>query len=370
MRLNKRVFDNLDITECFIAGGAILSLVTKSEINDYDIYPKNFDGFKSAISFFKRNSFSIANISEKAITLTGWLDKTFYVVQVMLFDWSETVDTIFNNFDFTVCMAAYDFDNEKFIFHNEFYPDIASKTLRFNNNTKYPLASLMRVQKYNKKGFNIGRFEYAKIALALSKKGLPNSWAELESQLGGIYGKQIALECKDIEYTYDNAITILSNMDLNFEEYLKDNSDEFSSISEKMIFNCFNNDHSEYIQLNDNKCCFVNDYFVNGAFSKKVFDITSMPKNVKKVTNRKLYGYSYSDVSSYYNSSNIYASKKGADNNKKIRLVTFNSDDINDIDTYTSRLLFKKTPNSIKEVPFDTTQEDDIINYISETILT
>jgi hypothetical protein len=366
-------FDIFELSGCFIAGGAILSIATKNDINDYDIYPKNFEGFKQVLTKLSESfNATIVNISERAITYKCIIDSKFVTAQVMLFDWFDTANKIFDYFDFTVCMGAYDCDSKKYIFHEEFYPDIASKTLRFNHNTKYPLGSLIRVQKYTKKGFNIGRFEYAKIALTLSNKEMPKSWNELETQLGGIYGKQVVLESDGIEYNYENAIEVLSNMNLDFDDYLEDNSEKYTSIKNELIFGCFDTQYKKYIEISDNKCCFVSDYFIEGVFSKKLFDIISLPKNIQKVENQKLYGYIINSNKSFYASNNTYASKSTVSlKDNDIKLISFNSNDISDINADTLRMVFKKSPETIKtKISQDNTKEEDIIEYISETLVT
>ena len=235
MRIQK---PSLNIPGCFLAGGAVLSLVTKTPINDYDVYPKNEEGLIRAIEEFMDRGFC-ANISDKAVTfvLNNELDSEGRrrMGQIIL-GYYPTAESIFKNFDFTVCMGAYDFDTLEYVFGEDFLTDIASKTLRYNVNTLYPLASFVRTRKYTSKGYKVSKAELMKMAINVASKDAPDSWDELESAIGGVYGKQLCLSKdengKDIPYSFEAAIERLSNtdetvLDLNTMHV----SEEYSSLS-------------------------------------------------------------------------------------------------------------------------------------------
>ena len=105
---------------CYIAGGAILSLATKNDIADYDVYPKNLQGLTNAV-YELMNDFSsqIANISDRAITFKVNESKNRNgernIVQIMTFDWFPTAESIFDFFDYTVCMGAFDCDSKQYL---------------------------------------------------------------------------------------------------------------------------------------------------------------------------------------------------------------------------------------------------------------
>lgn len=235
-----KIVDELGIQGCFIAGGAILSVATKTEINDYDIYPKSDLAFESLVmSLIKNQVCFVMNLSDKALTLKCNNIKNAKgeraIIQIMFSpDFFPTAESIFEKFDFTICMAAFDCDAKEYIFHKDFYPDVASKTLRFNTGTLYPLNSLIRTTKYKEKGYYIAKPELLKIAFAIVQKGMPTSWEELESQIGGSYGKQISVSSNGIEFNYENVIQVLSGMDCS-EFALKDESDSWSRIDYDLI---------------------------------------------------------------------------------------------------------------------------------------
>jgi len=232
-----------ELKGCFIAGGAILSTVTKTPINDYDIYPKNREGFENAVFHFLDDHDGIViNITDRAITIKlndmKNDDGERYIVQIIT-DFYETADDIFESFDYTVCMGAYDCDTNKFIFHEDFFPDIASKTLRFNPKTKYPMASLFRVNKYKNKGFFISKVETMKLALAIIEYGLPESWNDVENSIGGFYGKSISLETNDIPFSKEALFELLESMIFDFDHYTISNADNYSDVKSHHIVEMF-----------------------------------------------------------------------------------------------------------------------------------
>lgn len=204
----------LEFTDCFIAGGAVLSRFTKTPIADYDIYPKSNEGILVAIENILSDGY-VLNVTDKAITLKSndyGDDDNRIIYQIMIFDTFETPEKIFENFDFTVTMGAYDCDEKAYYVDDNYLLDIASKTLRYNPNTRYPLNSLLRVRKYNEKGYFLSKPENIKMIMNLSDKGLPQSWEELEKEIGGTYGREINLRVEDKEFTLENLFEVMDSI--------------------------------------------------------------------------------------------------------------------------------------------------------------
>jgi hypothetical protein len=237
------------IKGAYIAGGACLSRVTKSKISDYDVYPKNKESLKDICADLIGCGF-VLNITDKAITFkindVKDEDGNRAIVQVMRFDEFSSPERIFDFFDFTVCMAAYDCDGSSWHFHEDFFTDVASKTLRFNPRTKYPLASLIRLGKYRKKGYEIGKGESAKIAIAIAEKGMPKSWGELEKQLGGVYGASLKLLSNDRDFNTDNIYDVLSDIEAN-SSLLEEG--EFSWVDEDTLMRILSAEDFKYVLL-------------------------------------------------------------------------------------------------------------------------
>lgn len=284
---------------CYVAGGAVLSSVTKTEINDYDVYPKSKKNMIDIFHILCDNHCFVVNISDRAITFKSNTEKKEngerMVVQVMTFDEFDSPEKIFNYFDFTVVMGAFDCDTNSYHFHEDFYPDITSKTLRFNTNTRYPLNSLLRITKYKNKGFNISKPEMVKMAMSVAKAGLPNSWEELESQIGGSYGREIRLNCGDREYSYETAIEVLDDLSPDFENYMigsEDYSDCTSDILEILYGDT--NKKCEYIYSDEcliSTHVLVEDNKIGTAFTKKQMKILENAGRLTRKETGKIYGY-------------------------------------------------------------------------------
>jgi hypothetical protein len=225
-------FSGLD--KCFVAGGAILSAVTKSDVSDYDIYPKSKESAVDLIYYLmEEEGCFIVNISDRAVTLKSNEHKNDkderIIVQIMMFDGFDTADKIFEFFDFTVCMAAFDCDTKQYIFHPDFWPDVAGKTIRFNPKTRYPLNSMMRLSKYRTKGYVLPTSEMIRMSLTLMTSRLPTSWDELEAVIGGTYGQQVKLHTEGKEFSIQAAIELFDN--LNVDHLYPDTSTDYSDFS-------------------------------------------------------------------------------------------------------------------------------------------
>ncbi|MFA7407718.1 MAG: hypothetical protein WCY93_07890 [Anaerolineaceae bacterium] len=223
--------DPFDLKGCFIAGGAILSQAMKTEIADYDVYPKTRKDAENILyGFLEDKSAFVVNITDNAVTLkcNNILNKdgTRAIVQIMVLSQFKTAQDIFDRFDFTVCMGAYDCDTKEFHYGEHFWEDVASRTLRFNPGTYYPLNSLTRVNKYLAKGFKIGKAEIVRMGLTAIAQGLPKSWEDLEAQIGGQYGRAVKIGADDRPFTLETALEILSDFDLNIEEV--DRAEEYT----------------------------------------------------------------------------------------------------------------------------------------------
>lgn len=372
--------DPFGLKGCYIAGGSILSIATKSDINDYDIYPKNAKGFEDVIHILHDSNCFVVNISDRAITFKSNDEKNDnderMIIQVMTYDYFENAEKIFENFDFTVCMGAFDCDSKEYNFHNDFYPDIATKTLRFNHKTRYPLNSLLRVNKYRQKGFFISKPEYTKMALTIANTGMPNSWEELEAQIGGSYGREIELARKDQEFNFDNAIEILSEMVFDFDYYVSMSEDEeyhkippedivsFYLKDEKVKYFEFEFQHSYMTIGPRKKTMFIHsDNHIGGSFNTKLVEKFGMPEHFENVKEGRVYGYKVlkekddewvpaisdkNDVKYVVGKETewdkepylfVFKSKHGAKgrvsrhNNNKLFLVSFDIKDIKDLKT-------------------------------------
>lgn len=226
--LGQELYDELKECKAIVAGGMITSIFTRRDINDVDIYFKsNEDAFNFMV---QREGDYIRSETDKAMlfqdTESGlWL-------QCIYFDFFKNAEEIFKCFDFTVCMGAFDFESEKFILHRDFLKHNAQRILKFNSQTKFPLISALRIEKYKNKGYKISKPEYIKLMLTVNKLNI-NSLEEFKKQTGGMYGERFNLlfdekEFENKEFNIETAIKLLDKIEeVDLDKCKRENSYQF-----------------------------------------------------------------------------------------------------------------------------------------------
>lgn len=177
------------LPKAMLAGGAITSAFTKQKIADFDLYFRSKEDFTEALHVAYDHNLWCVSRSSRAITLAQG-DTVF---QLMHFKWFADPAAIFDSFDFTCCMAALDVDSKEFTFHPRFIADTSKRELVFNHATDYPLASGLRVIKYQGRGYTISKRELAKLLATCAMRGVA-SWDDLADQIGGKYGDAVTLD--------------------------------------------------------------------------------------------------------------------------------------------------------------------------------
>lgn len=176
----------------FIAGGCILSIMTGQPVVDIDMY---FSSREAVAEFIQTNdNVYLHSVTDKSISLS--LQTSKYGTkefQLIYFDSYKNADEIFSDFDFSICCCAYSFDDKQFYFHDDFWKDVAANKLKFNSGTKFPIISMLRVNKYQKKGYEISNSELRKIALAISKLNLEDKETFIQ-QYGSMYGLESTVD--------------------------------------------------------------------------------------------------------------------------------------------------------------------------------
>ena len=189
----------------FLAGGAITSIFSGKPVNDYDVYFKDESSLVDAIHECYGAGMWCACVTDRAIT---FLDNGV-PVQLMTFEYFPTPQDIFDRFDFTCCMGAWGPDAGDFTLHDDFLLSLSERALRFNHGTLYPIASQLRVLKYQDRGFAIDRREVLKLALACSAVKM-ESWDDMRQQIGGAYGNKITM-VEDGEFSISAACDAISS---------------------------------------------------------------------------------------------------------------------------------------------------------------
>lgn len=231
----------------FVAGGAVTSVFCNREINDIDVYFRDEESMVRTVAaifsieeiagnlFEITDSFEVyfRGTSQRTLMFT-WKDRQ---IQFMTFKYFATVHEIFETFDFTVCMGAYDCAADEFVFHDEFLKHNSQRYLKFNPGTAYPIMSLMRVEKYREKGYMCSKSEMLRILAACMKLEI-NSWEDSIEHVGGMYGYDMSDAFdEDKPFSLDEMIDQLDTIherSVNlFSLNVSDSGDSFWELCEK-----------------------------------------------------------------------------------------------------------------------------------------
>lgn len=208
--LGEELVDLLRSNRCILAGGAITSIFNNRDINDVDIYFRSLESLEELLEDIWGSSKWIVSQTDKALLMKY----NELLVQLIYFNVFDKVEDIFKTFDFTVCMGAFDFEKEEFILHKDFFKHNCEKILKFNEKTSFPIMSMLRVQKYEDKGYSISKPEFIRILLACMNMKI-NTYDELKKQLGGMYGVNYDKYFKEIEneeFSLEKVMKILENL--------------------------------------------------------------------------------------------------------------------------------------------------------------
>ncbi|WDS36202.1 hypothetical protein [Pseudoxanthomonas sp.] len=189
----------------FIAGGALTSVFTGQPINDVDLYFKTREAFIAAIRLAYESRLWCVFATDRAVTFKRGDD----TIQLMHFDFFESAAAVFDAFDFTVCMGAYDIDADAFVFHPDFLKHASQRYLKFHSGTRFPFGSLLRVMKYQARGYTLGKGDLLRIALCCHQVRL-ESWEDLAAAIGGQYGERVALDT-EAPFSVAAAVALIAN---------------------------------------------------------------------------------------------------------------------------------------------------------------
>ncbi len=248
--------------KCFIAGGALTSIFTGTQINDIDIYFRSRDSLDRVMQVFcdirdkgltvKRsvgcapttqgpvkvgaggdNQFRVddniqpVTITKKSVVFSqgnGYWNPTkgSYTPQASLqfisFQYFDTPEDIFNTFDFSINMCAYDCASGELTLHDNFLKHLARRSLVVNTNTAYPLISLLRCDKYKERGYNISTKEQMGLMFAVANMKI-DSWEDAKDHIGGMYGFDVEdLFNEDEEFSLDKVIDQLKSIEKVYDK--------------------------------------------------------------------------------------------------------------------------------------------------------
>lgn len=214
--ITEDIWEVLKEHKAIIAGGAITSIFTNQPINDIDVYFRSEEDLHRVIleawgysrcPMLGSHDLTVNSVTKRSV-LTMSKD-TGQHIQLMSFKYFEDAHKIFDSYDFTVCMGAFDMVNEEFVFHEDFFKHNSQRYLKFNKGTDFPLMSLLRTIKYKEKGYLLSQIELVKIMMACMSLKI-NDWESLENHLSGMYGAEVtAIFDKSKDFSFDQAIESL-----------------------------------------------------------------------------------------------------------------------------------------------------------------
>lgn len=205
-----KLYEVLKDYNCIIAGGMVTSLFCNREINDVDVYFRSAKDLRDFILEYVKNNSNMWIVSKTKKALLIHHSDTVDL-QLICFKMFDSAEDIFDTFDFTVCMGAFDFKTEEFALHSDFLKHNAQRILMFNDKTAYPIVSALRVDKYKQKGYTISKTEYIRVLLTCMSLNIDN-YEDLKQQLGGMYGVDYDDVIKPLEEESFDLQTVITKM--------------------------------------------------------------------------------------------------------------------------------------------------------------
>lgn len=261
-KIHPDIWEQLENHSCYIAGGAITSIFTGNSINDFDIY---FRSRRDYYEFFTNlyNTITLVYCSHNALSFIvndGDDESKNTVYQAVCTGYYENAEEIFNDFDYTINMGAYDCRTGEFVFDDRFMIDNARRALVFNPNTKYPVASALRMSKYKDRGYAISKSNILKIAFTIAKQNI-TTWEEFEGNIGGAYGEIVHINIDhNTPFDLDTAMSLLSDeMYITSQDEVRQNFITGRRILDKVFETCQYKKHRRILNKSRNVIVYYDD---------------------------------------------------------------------------------------------------------------
>lgn len=245
-----------------ISGGALVSLLTGVEVNDYDVYFKTkaavltvakyyvtkFNSVHKTHAFLKEEEDGRVNIFIKSAGVAGEKEEVaipeeveqketvqeekpkyrpVYLtsnaitlsdkIQIVIRFWGE-VEEIHKNYDFAHCTCSWSSWNNELLLPQKALECIINKELYYMG-SKYPLCSIIRSRKFIERGYTINAGQYLKMCLQLNELNL-HDIEILKDQLVGV----------DSAY-FNKAIEFMERKQIEEPDFKIDNSYLFEVIN-------------------------------------------------------------------------------------------------------------------------------------------
>ena len=202
-----------------VAGGALRSIISKSHINDIDLYVTDEDIIQTLIQDLEINGYVVVANTDNAITLKhSENNKVVQIIKKVLLNPTDPTD-LFHEFDFTITCAV--FYNNVLYLGETFLEDLASQSLVIHNkHLKYPIATLVRTQKYQRYGFKASSMLFVNLALQIHALDI-STYADLKTQLQGIDTTIFEAMLEDTDKLSFTVPDMLNFMSENYFNYLE-----------------------------------------------------------------------------------------------------------------------------------------------------
>ena len=225
--LSEEQIDLFERTNATLAGGALTSIISGKPVNDFDLYFSSKSDVELFINETHENELWFIGHTSKAATYRSGTHSVFdkatdknepLKVQIIYGKYYQTHLDIFNDFDFTINMISYNFKTKRFNCDYKAIQHIASRKLVVNPRTRFPIVSMLRIGKYDGRGYTISKREVYKLALAISRLNM-QSYDDVRDQLGSMYGVNLKELFKDSgDFSIESAIDAVDKFDFDNAE--------------------------------------------------------------------------------------------------------------------------------------------------------
>jgi hypothetical protein len=155
---------------CFFAGGCVRDLFTDNAVKDYDIFFKSQDSATTILDRLRliKDPIQYQFNFESAHTYTITIDDVMF--QFCKPPYCGSPSEVLSKFDYTNCMAYFDFSDNSLVTTKEFDHAIEHKQIVFNKNAYNPRVAVDRYARFVDAGWiACDNFEYHEL-ITLSAK--------------------------------------------------------------------------------------------------------------------------------------------------------------------------------------------------------
>lgn len=170
-----------------LCGGAIASIISDRPINDLDLYVNSIEDLDKLQKLLFSYGYHVEYATANAIS---YKDDEGKVIQVITLYYGN-VEKIIGTYDFVCCQLGYCFNRKEVIATPDAYINNICKELVFEPNNKYPLNTLLRLNKYTCYGYHMNSANIIKLVLHIVRFFMTVSTKEqLIDQFAGVYGER------------------------------------------------------------------------------------------------------------------------------------------------------------------------------------